>query len=762
VGLTTAQEAKGAKEAASANAASEKASLVSVGKGSEGVDPRNAARAAVRASVGGEGEGEVEVARATDLRAMVASVPFRPRTRREMRASVRLAKPPGMKVLEEGRERALVAVAELEEKAKGKGEFVALVPDRFLGWAQRVCGVGRVDEFPPPDTAFTILFDVAYGVDWTRFMEQDVADLVDAEGGAPWEVGEMAAELRAKGRGELAEEWEEVQKGARPEVEGAGAVEMAAELERLEEKGVVGKLAEVQEVARRPVLHYLFMARKGAVTAPAGPRFEQPWDACNNPTREGGKARLVADLRPLNALTMQGGPFRYEGADEMFGGLARGEGVRLSHTDVMSGYHTVRVDPRAAHLVAFRHPVNGDVYTWRRLPFGARQGPALFSMVSAVVVEAFGVACKDCGVAARAPRPWAYIDDLMVEDDEEGSWMARLRYFMAYLGLPTANAKTEVAKRTLVHLGWKWVLAERGELSVMPAPRTMVKAARALSVLAQQMLWRGLAPEWLVEHARGVCVWLATLRPAARSRIRGFGRALHCPRQTRLVATDANRLAADMDYWVREMGWRTLREAAEAAGATDEHLEAVVATVAERWRRERKEELVAWRAASDAGDEGFALHAETATTKWSTAGRIEQGAELAPCADEEVWRPGMKLSSTIREILPLWAWMNGRGAPRNARIVWASDSMAACFAVAAASSKGAFADALMSRLFDKMEELGVVVVPGWRQRELNAAMDVHAGAPDELGASEVVGWEVLASALALPTAPRTRRSPMSP
>lgn len=658
-------------------------------------------------------------------------------------------------------------VLELEEAAKGEGEFVAIAPDRFLAWAQRAVGQEWGPEFPEPGTPDTIFYEIAYGVDVRRFLAPSLAEALDAGVGTrPWAVEELEAAVRERGGDAAALA---ALGGGEIDAAGADKEALCVELDRLEARGVVGRLADVQggPDVRRPLLHRLFIAAKGAVHAPESPAWEKPWDGRNDPWREGGKKRLVADLRAYNACTVPGDPFAYETADDILTALADGDALLLSKTDIISGYHCVRTDPVCAHLLAFVHPRDGAIYTWRRWPFGIRQGPAVFSLVTAVVADTFQLACAASGIEG-AQRPFGYVDDLLLTDDAAGSWITRLRSYLAYLSLPTAANKTEEARARLVHLGWEWQCTPT-EVTVRPSPAALLKAARAVATLAQQVVLRGLAPAWLVEHARGICLWVATVRAPARSRIRGFGRALKCPRAGGLVATDAKRVATDLTYWSRELGLGELRHAAtRTAALADAPLAALTATAAATWTRSVPRGgsgPVRWKTASDGGDHGYALSAwrpsdPSAVTR-VTGAVTAVDAALADAGGEEAAKDG-ELSSTVREILPLLAWVSSSSPPRGAVIDWATDSQAAAYAVAAGSSRGVFIDTLLARLFDRLEELKSRVLPTWRQRELNAGQDVCADDPDLARGAIHFGADFVRSAVSLFPVPSTRPTPRSP
>jgi hypothetical protein len=701
--------------------------------------------------------------KATDTEAMLRSIVYRPRQRSEMRAATRPPKEQSAAPVEIGRAEAMARVEALEAKARGDGEYVALAADRFLAWAQRALGRAWGPEFPTPETHETLFFDIAYGVDVRRFLDEETAAALDgAVAAEPWTPSELRAALGG------AEALLGLDDGGARTSEDARLI--GEELDRLEARGVVGRLTDIQTPAqsRRPLLHRLFVTQKGRVMPPTAPDWTRPWDAANEPRREDGKRRLVADLRAFNACCPAGNGFAYETADDIFDFLSRRDDTPfLSKTDIVSGYHCVRTAPECAHLLAFRHPANGEIYAWRRWPFGIKQGPAVFSLVTAVVADAFTAACEACGVA-DAPRPFCYIDDLTLVDDKAATWMGRLRSFLAYLNLPTAAAKTEEGRRRITHLGWSWECDENG-VSVRPTGEAALKAARAVAVLAQQVVRRGLAPAWLVEHTRGVCIWVATVKPAARSRIRGFGRALKCPRQNGLVATDAKRVATDLDYWCRLLGLGSLRSAAEWANRLDEaKLARDVSTATAGWTRragraERSRPL--WIAASDGGDNGYALHAwpEGNPAEVSgVAGRVEVVDAVVAELGGEAVALGSTFSSTLREVLPLLAWLTSDTAPRAARITWCSDSQAAVYAVSAASSRGVFIDTLLGRIFDALEALGSSITPTWRPRELNAGQDVCADDPSLGVGGVVLGPDFVRSALRLPTVPLTRPSPVSP
>ncbi len=125
---------------------------------------------------------------------------------------------------------------------------------------------------------------------------------------------------------------------------------------------------------------------------------KSPWGAPAFITYRGGKPRMVIDYRKLNDLVIPD-EFPLPKQDDILQALTGSQW--LSTLDALAGFTQIQVKPEDKDKTAFR--THRGLYQFKRMPFGFRNGPAVFQRVMQGVL---------------APFLWifalVYIDDIVI------------------------------------------------------------------------------------------------------------------------------------------------------------------------------------------------------------------------------------------------------------------------------------------------------------------------------------------------------------
>jgi len=84
-------------------------------------------------------------------------------------------------------------------------------------------------------------------------------------------------------------------------------------------------------------------------------------------TKKDYTTRFCIDFRKLNALTIADAGYLPRMETHLH---QLAQGVIFSVIDMTSGYHQIRLHPDSRHLTAFAIDNTGELFRWRRLPFG--------------------------------------------------------------------------------------------------------------------------------------------------------------------------------------------------------------------------------------------------------------------------------------------------------------------------------------------------------------------------------------------------------
>jgi len=92
-------------------------------------------------------------------------------------------------------------------------------------------------------------------------------------------------------------------------------------------------------------------------------------------TKKDLTTRFCIDFRKLNAVTIPDAGYLPRMETHLH---QLAQGVIFSVIDMTSGYHQIRLHPDSRHLTAFAIDNTGELFHWRRLPFGLRNAPVAF------------------------------------------------------------------------------------------------------------------------------------------------------------------------------------------------------------------------------------------------------------------------------------------------------------------------------------------------------------------------------------------------
>ncbi|KAJ3473679.1 hypothetical protein NLI96_g12880 [Meripilus lineatus] len=169
---------------------------------------------------------------------------------------------------------------------------------------------------------------------------------------------------------------------------------------------------------------------------------QSPWSAPVVIVYRNGKARFCVDYRKLNAVTIPD-EFPIPRQGEILSALSGAQ--VLSSLDALAGFTQIEVDPQDIEKTAFR--THKGLFQFRRMPFGLRNGPAIFQRVMQGIL---------------APYLWifalVYIDDIIVYSrsyEEHIVHLDKLLEAIEQSGLTLAPQKCHLFYSSVLLLGHK-------------------------------------------------------------------------------------------------------------------------------------------------------------------------------------------------------------------------------------------------------------------------------------------------------------------
>jgi len=144
-----------------------------------------------------------------------------------------------------------------------------------------------------------------------------------------------------------------------------------------------------------------------------------------------GSLRMCQDFRELNNITVSD-PYPIPRVDELLERAARAR--FMSTLDLAKGYYQVPITESDKHKTAFL--TTTGKYEYNTLPFGLKNGPAIFQRLMDRVLR-------------RIPEASAYIDDILVTSD---TWKEHLEHLeKTFTALRDAGLTTKLKKCVFVH-----------------------------------------------------------------------------------------------------------------------------------------------------------------------------------------------------------------------------------------------------------------------------------------------------------------------
>lgn len=169
---------------------------------------------------------------------------------------------------------------------------------------------------------------------------------------------------------------------------------------------------------------------------------QSPWSAPVVIVYRNGKARFCVDYRKLNTITIPD-EFPIPRQGEILSALSGAQ--VLSSLDALAGFTQIEVDTRDIEKTAFR--THKGLFQFRRMPFGLRNGPAIFQRVMQGIL---------------APFLWlfalVYIDDIIVYSrsyEEHILHLDKLLEAIEKSGLTLAPQKCHLFYSSVLLLGHK-------------------------------------------------------------------------------------------------------------------------------------------------------------------------------------------------------------------------------------------------------------------------------------------------------------------
>ncbi|KAJ3474331.1 hypothetical protein NLI96_g12517 [Meripilus lineatus] len=169
---------------------------------------------------------------------------------------------------------------------------------------------------------------------------------------------------------------------------------------------------------------------------------QSPWSAPVVIVYRNGKARFCVDYRKLNAATIPD-EFPIPRQNEILAALSGAQ--VLSSLDALAGFTQIEVDQRDVEKTAFR--THKGLFHFKRMPFGLRNGPAIFQRVMQNIL---------------APFLWifalVYIDDIIVYSktyEDHIEHLDRLLGAIERAGLTLSPSKCHLFYSSVLLLGHK-------------------------------------------------------------------------------------------------------------------------------------------------------------------------------------------------------------------------------------------------------------------------------------------------------------------
>lgn len=185
----------------------------------------------------------------------------------------------------------------------------------------------------------------------------------------------------------------------------------------------------------------------------------------------------------------------------------RSRGPYTAREDWKAGFHHLGIAERDQRYLAFRSPVDGELYVWTRLPFGLRCSPWLFALAARPLLDAL----RQAGCAV-----FLQVDDLVFIGDsvaETFSAVKLARRVAGELGIRLSADKSVAPAIVNRVLG----MLVRGDVGVVEMPQLRrERYARMLRDFRNCCCVRGWTTRAVLERVTGVCTHLATFVPLLR------------------------------------------------------------------------------------------------------------------------------------------------------------------------------------------------------------------------------------------------------
>ena len=210
-------------------------------------------------------------------------------------------------------------------------------------------------------------------------------------------------------------------------------------------------------------------------------RSNSPWGARLVPVAKphGGGTRWACDFRSLNRCTIEDSYPLQSIADNL--DRMRG-GVFFSSLDSRGAFHVLKVKPEDQHKTSFLTPFGS--YSFKRLPFGVKNGPASFCRLMNQLLESLDEEARE--------NTLAYLDDVVTKSSTLEEHCVTLRKVLeahCKFGLKLNLTKCQLFKRQIKYLGF--IINEHGieldpeylkRIHEWPLPRTGKELASFLGI----------------------------------------------------------------------------------------------------------------------------------------------------------------------------------------------------------------------------------------------------------------------------------------
>lgn len=443
--------------------------------------------------------------------------------------------PPLSQALAEDASVAAAAVADVVRMAAAPAEVFPLVEGgRLLAALHAVSG--RPVPWPPPGDPYLMVAELDAGVDLWRFVRPDVRAAPVLSAGCRITTTEAARSVfptlsRHLRHAPMREDWVPV-------------------LREYAQRRIVEPYSPA--IHGQPILlHPVFLHAKRTWRSPPVPSPEpsSPWHRSFDPLATLGDTRPILDARALN-LFLDPPPFRY--TEHAAIATSVSTATSLAVADVAKGFYAVLIAPSSRRLLGISSP-SGELYVFRRLPFGLAVSPFLFSLVSAVLRELVLALARARGIRAGLE---VFVDDFLVTGATQADaarMLLLLRAVGAGVGLAFPTSKVQDPSPSASYVGFTWSTGTRGA-SYAVAPSFAARFVPALATLYAVVCRRRAAPRALVASVVGGCMWLARGYPEGRPYIRGLARSLYSPAPRGHVWLRERRTLADLTFWLTFVG----------------------------------------------------------------------------------------------------------------------------------------------------------------------------------------------------------------